>query len=294
MLDFIMITQILTWAMSNGLPECRQGFRFATLFALSLCLINPMSVNAQDDRTDLVLFQQTDQATMEPLDQLGGLPVRMLNSAHDGRQVAVAELPGRWRFQLANTRSHSVEWLVLEGYIEWEGQSLGKHDFAYLPGSAPAPVISTGDEGAKILLFLDPPRTTDGNKARLVISKETPWRPGVVAQQDTGTALKLEVKDLLWVESTGQRTWLLRAGSDLTVPWEVHDGAEEGYLLDGEYRLGECLADGPIVGSYAAGGYFYRPGGIVHSGPESGTPSSALWLLRTPTRLTVEFLDACP
>ena len=43
--------------------------------------------------------------------------------------------------------------------------------------------------------------------------------------------LAVEVKDLLWVEETGQRTWLLRLGTDFALPWEVHDTPEEGFLL---------------------------------------------------------------
>jgi hypothetical protein len=51
---------------------------------------------------------------------------------------------------------------------------------------------------------------------------------------------------------------------------------------------------GEVTGDYATGEYFYRPGGIVHSGPQSGSQGGALWLLRTPTRLTVDFVDGCP
>jgi len=263
---------------------------FLVAWALCSC---PILSCADDGNPDLQLLRQLNAAPLEPMELLNGLPVRMLNSARDGRQVGVADLPPQWQLQLADERSHSLELLVLNGEFEWNDQPLHQYDFAYLPQLAEAAKMGAGTEGARILLFLDPPRESETSVSSVVISEDIPWRPGVVAKKDTGKALQLEVKDLLWVEETGQRTWLLRAGPDLTVPWEIHDDAEEGFLLEGDFRLGECLSTGAEVFTYLPGDYFYRPGGLVHSGPESGTDSNALWLLRTPTRLTVEFLEGC-
>jgi hypothetical protein len=245
---------------------------------------------------DLVVFMQRESAPVERLAIMGDAPAQMINKAPDGRRVAVVTLARDWRFTLPETRAQSLELLVLDGELRWDDQRLSSDGYAWLPSLAPPPVLAAGSEPPTLLLFLDPPRSTDGAQARLIATDSLPWRPGVVASQDTGQALKLEVKDLRWVASTGQRTWLLRAGPELAVPWEIHDGVEEGYLLSGDYRIGECLPGRkrPVTGDYAPGGYFYRPGGIVHSGPESGSRGGALWLLRTPTRLTVEFVDGCP
>jgi len=244
---------------------------------------------------DLVLFLQRDASATGTVAELGATPVQLLNDARDGRQVAVAEVAANWSHVLPAQRRHTLELVVLEGELTWGGIVLGVHDYAYLPAGAPVPKLVAGPQGADFLLFLDLPQGTDGDVARVLATDSIPWRPGVVAQQDTGQVLDLEVKDLLWVESTGQRTWLVRAGADLQVPWEVHEGVEEGYLLEGDYRLGECLPGDatPVTGDYEPGGYFYRPGGIVHSGPDSGSRGGALWLLRTPTRLTVDFVDGC-
>lgn len=242
---------------------------------------------------DLVLWQQTEASPWGRVDLLGNLPVRLLNDAADGRQVAVADLPAGWQHELPGSRGRTLEAVVLSGELRWQDTVLGEFDYGYLPAQASPPRWRVGDEPARVLLFLDPPRPTDGDQARLIDADALPWRPGVVAKQDTGTALALEVKDLLWVESTGQRTWLLRLGDNFDIGWEVHEDVEEGFLLAGDYRIGECLADGPVVGDYPPGGYFYRPGGIGHSGPDSGTRSGAFWLLRTPTTLTVKFVDSC-
>lgn len=271
--------------------------RFAAFFVVlaMLLLLAPAFAAGPVQHGDLVLFLQSDSADIGTVAELGATPVRLLNDARDGRQVAVAEVATGWSHPLPAQRQHTLELIVLAGVLTWDGRALGVHDYAYLPAGAPAPRLAAGPQGAVWLLFLDPPQATDDDTARVLATGSIPWRPGVVAQQDTGQALKLEVKDLLWVESTGQRTWLLRAGADLKVPWEVHDGVEEGYLLGGDYRIGECLPGEatPTMGDYASGGYFYRPGGIVHSGPDSGSQSGALWLLRSPTRLTVDFVEGC-
>ena len=257
-------------------------------------LLPALGATGGNAHPDLVLFRHASESPPATLAILGDTPARLLNDASDGRQVAVAELPVGWARQLPADRAHTVEALVLAGEIDWQGSRLGPYDYAYLPSTAPAPLLVAGGGGVSLLLFLDPPRDTDGSTARVMNTERAPWQPSTVALRDTGRALALEVKDLLWVEETGQRTWLLRVGSDFDIPWEVHTSAEEGFLLNGDFRVGECLADGPILGEYAPGGYFYRPAGIAHSGPDSGTDTGAFWVLRTPTHLTVEFLENCP
>lgn len=256
-----------------------------------MVLVAASAVNAADP--DLVLFRETATAPLSTLAILGDAPVRLLNDASDGRRVVVAELPAGWSRELPGQREHTVELLVLEGEMSVDGAALGPYFYTHLPAAAPAPVWTSGAAGARLLLFLDPPRDTDGPQARIMDTQSVPWRAGVVAQRDTGRTLAVEVKDLLWVEETGQRTWLLRMGTDFEFPWEVHDTAEEGFLLEGQFRLGECLEKGPVHGEYRPGGYFYRPSGIPHGGAESGTDSIAFFLLRTPTDLTVTFQDTC-
>ncbi|MDJ0926038.1 MAG: hypothetical protein QNJ73_00190 [Gammaproteobacteria bacterium] len=264
---------------------------FAALLASGL--LPAMAANADGAHPDLVLFRQAADSPVGTIQLLGDTPVRLLNEARDGRRVALAELPGGWARQLPAERAHTVEALVLEGELDWQGTGLGPYDYAHLPAAAESPLLVVGDAGARVLLFLDPPRDTDGSTAQLVDSARAPWQPATVAVRDMGRALALEIKDLRLVDATGQRTWLLRVDTDFEIPWEVHTSAEEGFLLDGDFRVGECLPDGPVLGEYAPGGYFYRPAGIAHSGPESGTESGAFWILRTPAHLTVEFLDDC-
>lgn len=244
-------------------------------------------------RNDLVVFRQVEQMAVVPLTELAIQQARILNRGADGRAVAVVDLPIGSTLAISEQRSWDLELLVLAGQLDWNRRTLGRYGYAFLPADEPAPVVRPVTE-SRALVFLDPARGNRRHFARELDTETLDWRPGVVAHEDTGRGLQLEVKDLFWDEATGQRTWLLRAGPDLTVPWERHTTVEEGFLLEGDYRLAECLSGGAVIGDYTPGGYFYRPAGIVHSGPESGTEHGVLWLLRTPARLTVEFVPDCP
>lgn len=259
--------------------------KFLAAFALA-------SSHVYGSNLDMVMLPDPSQATTTTLLELGGLTAGLLNSGADGRKVALVRTPVDWSFAFPAQRDYTLEVFVTAGELRWQDQTLRRHDYAYLPAGASAAALATG-QSTELLLYFDPPRGTDGNEARVVHTETIAWRGGSVAQRDTGRALKLEVKDLRKVDATGQRTWLLRAGADLDVPWERHNTVEEGYLLSGQYRLVECLPQGQVASDYQPGGYFYRPPGIVHSGPESGARTEVLWLLRSPTRLDVEFLPHC-
>ena len=244
------------------------------------------------DADNMIMFPDPSAAPRTQLPEFGGLPARLLNAGQDGGKVAVIETPSDWSFDFPRQRDYSLELLVISGELSWGREALRRHDYAYLPAGVNAPSLA-GNKAATVLVFFDPPRETDASEGNVVHSSGKNWRVGSVATRDTGKTLNLEVMDLLHVEETGQRTWLLRAGTDLDVPWERHSTVEEGYLLSGEYRLVECLSQGQVASNYVAGGYFYRPAGIIHSGPESGALTDVLWLLRSPSRLDVTFIPDC-
>ena len=74
-----------------------------------------------------------------------------------------------------------------------------------------------------------------------------------------GIALALETKELLYDSVSGQRIWLLRVDPDFSIPLEVHTSAEEGFLIAGDFRVGECLPEGPVVGGASPGDTFIVP-----------------------------------
>ncbi len=268
---------------------------FATALVAGIVVMGGTTgaATANASTTDtLVAFRHSSDVAPAAVADFGSAPGRLLNQVDDVQQVAVLELPAGWQWQPPPARRQSMELYVLAGALELGGARLAAHDYAYLPATAPAPLVAAAGD-TRVLVYFDPPRDTDGDELRVRPADDGGWRPGIVAERDAGIRLALEVRDLLWVESTGQRTWLLRARPDLVVPWERHETVEEGFLVAGDYRLVECLPEGPVSGTYQPGGYFYRPAGIVHGGPESGSSDSVTWLLRTPTALTVEFFGHC-
>lgn len=152
----------------------------------------------------------------------------------------------------------------------------------------------TLDPMAELLLFRDPPSPRAPKSRRTFVQGQAvQWRAGTVAR-DAGAAAPLEIKPLWTDPVTGARIHLVRSAPGVAVPWEVHPVAEEGYLLEGDYHLAECLPDGRRDYDYGAGGYFYRPPGLLHSGPQSTTAHGSTWLIRTPGTLTAVFYPACP
>jgi hypothetical protein len=73
--------------------------------------------------------------------------------------------------------------------------------------------------------------------------------------------------------------------------WETRPTWEEGYLLEGEYRLAECLNGKSKAGVYTPGSYFFRPAGLPYMGPDAGAKGYAIWLFRTPAKSEVKLLD---
>jgi hypothetical protein len=91
---------------------------------------------------------------------------------------------------------------------------------------------------------------------------------------------------------TGARTWIAGVLSGHpSYTWETHPTWEEGYLLEGEYCLAECIDGKSKVGIYTSGSYFFRPAGEPHVGPDAGAKGYAIWLFRTPAELDVKYLD---
>ena len=61
----------------------------------------------------------------------------------------------------------------------------------------------------------------------------------------------------------------------------------------GNYTHSECVLGEVATGQYAAGGYFYRPGGAVNGGPESQATTESTWFLREASGGEVTDHDRC-
>jgi len=222
------------------------------------------------------------------LAEWGEASVRLIHRHPRGEYVAELDLPAGWTISGPSPSAYTLEIFVLTGELTIADTTLTEWGYVHVPASVA--LSMTSPCGATILVYADQPRPTDGATLRTVTTTSADWRSGVIAARDTGRSLALEVRDLLSVPSTGQRTWLLRAGADLALPFERHRTVEEGYIVQGRYRLIERLESGETVFNHEPGGYFWRPAGIVHGGPRSGSDGDFVMLLRTPESLTVEFV----
>lgn len=183
---------------------------------------------------------------------------------------------------------------VIAGELRVAGHTLNPGDFIRMPkGSIMGDVSAT--PGTTYLLFGDPADSLENyNLVPLVVrGNEVEWRVGTVAAEG-GAEAPLMIKPLWTDPKTGARAHLVKIAPGVSVPWEIHPSAEEGYLLEGDYKLAECLPSGRRDYTYDEGGYFYRPGGVMHSGPDSMTSTGATWLIRTPAELTALFYPSCP
>jgi len=225
---------------------------------------------------------------LQALPEFGNAPARVLQRYQDGRIVAELSLPSGWQWPNGVVPTRSVELLVLNGRLQWNDAELSRLDYLQWPAGTPSRNL-TSAVATQALVFIDPPRPTDPVDARVVRTTPMDWGGSSVSKRDTGVELKLEIRSLFKEERSGRWTWLLRAGPDLVLPWEVHRTVEEVYLIEGEYQLHECLPAGKTRFDYRPGGYFHRPAGIVHGGPDSGSPGDILMLLRAPTELTRYF-----
>ncbi len=219
---------------------------------------------------------------------IAGLPgVRAKHLSGDPRTQRASyriELPADWSFTTGASPGQSVEMYVLAGEISLGEFPMTEGSYAYLPPGLSG-LQMTSAKGALLLYFLD-----EANGAAVI---ETPlitnssllaWQP-----QDIG----LSVKELRADPGSGARTWLLNVAPEATLPWQMSSRILEGYLLSGAITYSECRGEDYATDEYLAGGYFHRPPGAIHGGPDSQTTTGATWFLRVPGEEQVEIVDGC-
>jgi hypothetical protein len=222
-------------------------------------------------------------------------------------------VPAGWT-QPSGYHSSDLEIFLLEGGISIGDKRLGKYSYAYFPAGTAYGPIST-DYGATILQwwagtpdFTTSSQSKAGANARSVViwpygstpsmspaefpkfSERTPWANSPVR-------LTLIRRD----DVTGQMVWIAAVpggGKEMTGEgkdplWTSSPSWQEGMLLAGDMTVGECLAPGEVVGSYRAGGYFFRPANLRHGGRSLYSETFSLWLFRSGKGHWVNYFDEC-
>ena len=248
---------------------------------------------------DFVAWAQERSAPLARADAFDGVPARLLSAdPTTGRFAGVLQVPAGYGRAAGGALPVTTEFYVLEGTLQFGAERLEARDYAFVPPGVDPPALAS-TSGARVLLFHSP-SVADADAlakqraqgAYVTRDRDARWSPGTVSQA-AGVNVPLEIKHLRKDPHSGARTWLVRIAPGTKVPWERHSTVEEGFLLEGDYRLSECLRSGSRTGDYAPGGYFHRPAGVLHSGPESGTRRGAVWLMRSPGTLDVQFYTEC-
>jgi hypothetical protein len=264
------------------------------------------NIEASGDRRGFVGFINQQDLPWEEFRVKGvasGLKAKTLS--RDSKTGAVSLLlsyPPGWRSRAdSNYHSGDEEIFVLEGDLTIGERTLTDRCYSFIPAGMTHGPISTRNGCLALTFFDQEPDVIASNESkpgskldRAIEYKnyfDEPWALDS-ARAQSKTPPPLLIKVLRRDQQTGARTWIAGVLPDHpNYTWETHPTWEEGYLLEGEYRLAECLNRKSKAGVYTPGSYFFRPAGLPHVGPNAGAKGYAVWLFRTPAELEVKFLD---
>lgn len=214
---------------------------------------------------------------------------RLAGNPDTRRSSNLLTLPAQWSFTTGGLPDKSVEIFVLAGTIAIGEFTLSPGGYAYLPDGTTGVALRT-DGGAQILYFLDDANPASVIRTPLISSRHiVPWQSVSEDPNDFG----LSVKELRADPGSGARTWLLRIDPGATRPWQRLSVAEEGFLLEGVYQHSECVDGKPATARYTGGGYYFRPAGAVHGGPDSVALEPSVWLVRVRSSGEITVADDC-
>ena len=281
----------------------RRGFGALLCLTVSLAAggaaAPPQPVTGPLYEGGMVGYLQQQSLAYRPLKRWPGVRAKILSEdAASGRLAVYAEFHRGWTGKSLPVVAQSIDIVMLDGSLDFGAETLGPRDFAFVPpGATPPPLDARATTHA--LVFFDPPAP---DAAAVVKEREhgayvtrfdpAHWEPAALAK-NAGAKADLRIMPLKTDRYTTARTWYVTLSGGMTMPWEVHSMTEEGYLLEGGYALAECLPGRTVLGDYEPGGYFWRPGRIPHSGPDSGPRGEVIWLQRSPVALDVVFYQDC-
>ncbi len=222
---------------------------------------------------------------------LPGVRAKLLTGDTRTRQSGSRiQIPADWEFSSGASPGLSVEIFVLAGELRLGEYSLTTGGYAYVPsGSTGLPMRS--DNGATILYFLDSAIDAAVIQTPLITNADLlSWESPVFGFGSEG----LSVKELRADPGSGTKTWLLKLESGARQSWQSSTQPVEGYLLSGSAIGSECVSGEAITAEYLPGGYFHRPPGAIHGGPEATTTTGAVWLMRVPANEQIDVLERCP
>lgn len=218
-------------------------------------------------------FVQVDELEDMFMASLPGIRAKQLAGDPQTRRTSNRiDLPPDWKGTSGGAPGRSTEMFVLEGALTIADIELPEGGYIFLPaGSLGFNIVSR--EGARILYFVNDTDPESIIRSPIIIDANLlPWEP-------TKTP-GVMIKELRRDPGNGAATWLQRIDAGVSIPWQRSSALREGYLMTGQFEDSECVQGEVLTWSYVKGGYFYRPAGAVHGGPESGGDAEAIWFMR--------------
>ena len=221
---------------------------------------------------------------------LPGVRAKLLTGDTRTRQSGSRiQIPADWEFSSGASPGLSIEVFVLSGELSLGEYSLTEGGYAYVPsGSTGLPMRS--DIGATILYFLDSANDDAVIQTPLITNAEfLSWESPVFDFGSDGLSVKVLRAD----PGSGTATWLLKLDPGARQSWQSSTQPLEGYLLSGRVMGSECVGGEVMTAEYLPSGYFHRPPGAIHGGPEATTTTGAVWFMRVPANERIDVVDGC-
>ena len=255
-----------------------------TLLLISITLIAACA--SGPPKVPYPAFVQVDELEDIFMASLPGIRAKQLAGDPQTRRSSNRiDLPPDWNGTSGGAPGRSTEMFVLEGSVTIADIELPPGGYMFLPAGSLGFNIESKD-GARILYFVNDTDPESIIRSPIIIDANLlPWEP-----TDTPG---VTIKELRRDPGNGAATWLTRIETGVSIPWQSSTALREGYLVSGHFADSECVLGDVLTWSYAKGGYFYRPAGAVHGGPESGGDADAVWFLRETEDGTNNFESGC-
>lgn len=263
------------------------GMRACLLTACALCVAACASIAPN---VPYPAFIQADDLPDTFLAGLPGARAKQLGGdAQSARSSIRLLLPASWDFGTGAAPDKSIEIFVLQGEVELAGVTLRPGAYAYIPAGYMGASLRTRN-GAELLYFLN-----DANEREII---QTPLITGIESSRwqplsDDPMDLGVSEMELRSDPGSGARTWLLKVEPSAVQRWQAYSAEVEGYLISGDYQHSECIDGEPVTGNYLNSGYFLRPGGAVHGGPDARSRVTSIWFLRSLGPGERQLADGC-
>jgi len=235
-------------------------------------------------------FVQSDELADVFIAALPGIRAKQfagdLNSLRASYRIV---FPADWKGSTGAAPGKSVELFVVSGEITLGSMTMKSGSYAFIPPGFTGTNISTSSS-AVVLYYVDDPNPASVIQTPILLdSNLLDWRPASEDPADFG----FSVKELRMDPGSGVRVWLMRIDPGASQLWRQSSVTEDGYLVSGNYRHSECVDGQVLTYDYLPGGYFARPAGAVHGGPEAEAVSSSVWFLRRMGMGNVQAFSAC-